>query len=264
MHIVQVDLATPGIRFKLSAPAGSQEVVRQTTLEYLSAEHAQVAINAHFFYPWPSREPESSLVGIAASEGRVFSAFEHPVQNYALVGDAPGINIDRGNHAAIVHRDAAAADGTQVAERVEVWTIVAGSAQIVTDGVVTVPAYQDAAHPGALLTPGGPGDFSNQHSWYEVLAARTAIGLSRDRRTVTLFTVDARGGSEGMRVGEVAEMLRRDYDVWDALNLDGGGSTSMAMEDPATHVASIVNVSSDNPDGRSVGSSLAVFAPPRR
>jgi len=60
------------------------------------------------------------------------------------------------------------------------------------------------------------------------------------------------------------EMLRRDYDVWDALNLDGGGSTSMAMEDPATHVASIVNVSSDNPDGRSVGSSLAVFAPPRR
>ena len=52
------------------------------------------------------------------------------------------------------------------------------------------------------------------------------------------------------------------HGVWNALNLDGGGSTSMAMEDPATHNRSIVNVSSDNPAGRSVGSSLAVFARP--
>jgi exopolysaccharide biosynthesis protein len=53
-----------------------------------------------------------------------------------------------------------------------------------------------------------------------------------------------------------------DYGVWNALNLDGGGSTSMALEDPVTHVRSMVNVSSDrdNPGGRSVGSSLAVFA----
>ena len=62
--------------------------------------------------------------------------------------------------------------------------------------------------------------------------ARSAIGLSRDGRTLTLFTVDARGGSEGMRVGEVASMLIEDYGVWVALNLDGGGSTSLAMADP--------------------------------
>jgi len=54
--------------------------------------------------------------------------------------------------------------------------------------------------------------------------------------------------------------LMKDYGVWNALNLDGGGSTSMAMEDPSTHHRSIVNASSDNPAGRSVGSSLAVFA----
>ena len=34
------------------------------------------------------------------------------------------------------------------------------------------------------------------------------------------FTVDKAGGSEGMQVGEVADVLRRDYGVWDALNLD--------------------------------------------
>jgi hypothetical protein len=50
--------------------------------------------------------------------------------------------------------------------------------------------------------------------------------------------------------------------VWNALNLDGGGSTSRAMEDPVTHVPFLANVSSDNPGGRAVGSSLAVFARP--
>jgi hypothetical protein len=37
----------------------------------------------------------------------------------------------------------------------------------------------------------------------------------------------------------------------------------MALEDPATHEAALVNASSDNPAGRRVGSSLAVFARPR-
>jgi len=51
--------------------------------------------------------------------------------------------------------------------------------------------------------------------------------------------------------------------VWNALNLDGGGSTTMAWTDPATGSASVMNTSSDNPDGRSVATSLAVFAPRR-
>ena len=55
-------------------------------------------------------------------------------------------------------------------------------------------------------------------------------------------------------------MLIRDYGVWNAINLDGGGSTTMAWQDPATGVAAVLNASSDNPAGRSVASSLAVFA----
>jgi exopolysaccharide biosynthesis protein len=101
-------------------------------------------------------------------------------------------------------------------------------------------------------------------AWYTTVNARTAIGLSQDGRTMTLFTVDKGGGSEGMQVGEVADLLLRDYGVWDALNLDGGGSTTMALDDPVTHVPSLVNASSDKDpvSGRSVGSSLAVFARP--
>ena len=262
MRIVQVDLTAPGVRFKLSPPAGGREVVRQTTLEYLVEQRAQIAINAHFFLPFPSSDREAWLIGIASSEGVVFSAFETPTQAFALVTDAAGLNIDRKNHATIVHRDPAFADGSHVREGVDLWTTVSGSSQIVTNGVKTVPVYVDAQHPDAALTPGGPGSFSNEKSWYDAVTARTAIGLSQDGRTLTLFTVDVRGGSEGMRVGEVADLLMGDYAVWNALNLDGGGSTSMAMEDPVSHNRSMVNVSSDNPAGRSVGSSLAVFANP--
>ena len=248
MHVVQIDLTAPGLRFRLSPPAGGREVVRQTTLAFLTAEHAQLAVNAHFFLPFPSTDTEAWLVGIAASDGRVYSAFETPEQTYAIVTDAPGVNIDQANHATIVHRrlrqgsGGQGADGTQVEEPVTLWTTVSGSAQIVTAGESSIPDLE----------------------WYRAVQARTAIGLSRDGRTLTLFTVDKSGGSEGMQVGEVAELLRRDYGVWDALNLDGGGSTTLAMEDPETHVASMVNASSDKDPaaGRAVGSSLAVFARP--
>lgn len=262
MRVVQIDLKTPGLRFKVSPPGGSRETVRQPTVDYLRQERAQLAINAHFFLPFPSTDTDAFVIGLAASEGRVFSAFESPEQSFAIVADAPALNIDARNRARIVHRNAKKPDGLRVRERVRLWNVVAGSAQIVTDGRPTVPVYRDSEHPRGLLTAGGPGNgFSNARSWYAATTARTAIGLSRDDRTLTLFTVDVRGGSEGMRLEEVAAMLIRDYQVWNALNLDGGGSTTIAWVDPATGEPAVLNASSDNPDGRSVATSLAVFAP---
>lgn len=242
MHVVQIDLTAPGLRFKLSPPAGPREVVRQTTLDFLTQEHAQLAVNAHYFPPFPSADRDAWVIGIAASDGRVYSTFESPEQDYALVADAPGVNIDPANQASIVHRDPRRPDGRHVAEPVTLWTTFAGSAQIVTGGAASIPDL----------------------AWYRAVQARTAVGLSRDRRTLTLFTVDKRGAGEGMQVGEVADVLRRDYGVWDALNLDGGGSSTLALEDPVTHVRSLVNASSDTDPaaGRAVGSSLAVFARP--
>lgn len=260
MHIAQIDLAAPGLRFKLSPPAGDREVVRQSTLAFLQQEGAQLAINGHFFLPFPSTDRAAWVIGLAASEGGVYSAFESPEQRYALVADAPAINIDRESRATVVHRDPSRADGRGVVEGVTLWNAIAGSSQIVTGGVPTVPVYRDAANPGGQLEPGGPGAYNNAKGWAEVATARTAIGLSRDRQTLTLFTADVRGGSEGLRLGEVATLLISDYGVWDALNLDGGGSTSFAMRDPVTGKAALMNTSSDNPDGREVATSLAVFA----
>ena len=261
MHIVRIDLTIAGLAFRLTPPGGTRETVRQTTLAYLSEQQAQVAMNGHFFLPFPSADLNAMLIGLAASNGNVFSSFEAPLQSYALVTDAPAINIDLSNQAGVVHRDVAFADGKHVREPAILWNTVAGSAQIVTDGVKTIPFYFDDTHPDGQLTPPGPANYSNSNSWYNLINARTAIGLSEDNHTLLLFTVDRAGGSLGLSVGEVADILIHDYGVYNALNLDGGGSTTLAMENPITHVRSIVNVSSDNPNGRAVASSLAVFAP---
>ena len=256
MHVVLIDLRTPGLRFKVTAPSGGRETVRQRTVDFLEREGAQVAINAHFFLPFPTDDSEVFLVGLAASEGRVYSAFEAPSQPYAIVSDAPSLNLDRENRAAIVTRDPADIEGG-VRENIELWNAVAGSAQIVTSGVKTIPVYLDEAHPRAPLVAGGPGPYSNADSWYERVNARTVIGLTRDGRTLVLFIVDRAAGSLGMTVGEAADLLARDYGVWDALNLDGGGSTTLAMQQDGRGVA--VNTPSEGGLGRAVGSSLAVF-----
>jgi hypothetical protein len=264
MHIAQIDTRARGIRFMVSSPGGSREVPRQQTVEFLRAVGAQLAINAHFFLPFPSPDTEAWIIGFGASEGRVFSAFESPEQSFALVAAAPAINFDRSQRARLVHRDPSKADAIHIRERVRLWNTVAGSSQIVTAGGVTMPAYRDAEHPRGTLTAGGPSNYANGKSWNDVATARTVIGLSKDRRVVTFFTVDVRGGSQGMTLGEIAALLVREYGVWDALNLDGGGSTTMAWQNPETGKPELLNTPSDDtPGGRAVATSLAVFARPR-
>jgi len=263
MHLLKIDLTAPGLSFKLTSPRrepGGSETVRQTTLDFLEQEHAQLAINAHFFLPFPSAEPDADLVGLAASNGEVYSSFEHPKQSYALIARAPALNIDAGNRAAIVHADPDDPEGKRVRESVALHNAVSGSAQIITGGVTTIPIYAEEGQPDGLLTPGGPGKYSNARSWYEVPTARTIAGLSADRRTLFLFTVDNAAGSRGLTVTEAAVLLQRDYGVYEALNLDGGGSVTLVEEDAESGKGRFLNVPSDGPRGRSVASSLAIFA----
>ena len=181
MHLLKIDLTAPGLSFKLTAPRhepGTRETLRQTTRDFLEQEHAQMAINGHFFVPFPSAEPDADLVGLAASEGDVFSAFEQPVQSYALVARAPALNIGAENQATIVHADPDDPEGKRGREPVTLYNVVSGSAQIITGGVRTIPVYVDDARPEGLLKAGGPGNYSNHKSWYEVPTARTIAGLS--------------------------------------------------------------------------------------
>ncbi|MCY2926192.1 MAG: phosphodiester glycosidase family protein, partial [Planctomycetota bacterium] len=259
----------PGRQLHGHPAGGTIDTVGERTADFLNRENAQVAINASFFWPSPLAVGGSAnLVGFAASQGNVISPFEpqpvsptggYPDQSYAILPYAPALNIDASNHAGIVHRDPAFADNKHIQESATLWNTVSGSAQIVTNGNKTIPTYSGTANGGLNLLNG----YSDSNSWYaKAINARTSIGLSADGNTLTLFTVDKAGGSAGMTVSEVADMLINNYGVYNALNLDGGGSTSMALQDPTTHVGSLVNASSDNSLGRIVGSNLAVFAVP--
>jgi len=264
MHAALVDLRAPGLAFRLSGPAGKRDAVRQTTLDFLRQEKAQLAINVHFFVPFPTTDTEVDLVGLAVSEGVVYSGFEpqpvgpgYPDQSFAIIPEGPAINIDRANRVTFLTHREVAVDRTGGRRTEPLWNAFSGSAQIVTAGVKTIPAYTNA--PGGLRESKS---FSAARSWYDIPRARTAAGLTPDGRTLVLFTADQAAGSLGMTVGEVADVLIREFGVENALNLDGGGSTALAMQDPATGVARLVNVPSDGPAGRAVGSSLAVFARP--
>ena len=61
------------------------------------------------------------------------------------------------------------------------------------------------------------------------LNPRTAAGTTRDGHHLLLVTVDGRQAfSRGVSLTDMALILRR-YGAWNAINLDGGGSTAMAV-----------------------------------
>jgi hypothetical protein len=167
IQVIKIDLTAPYLSFKYAPHAGTRDTLRETTLQFLNDMGAQIAINGHFFLPFPSTDLNSALVGFAASNGNIYSPFELPTQNYAIVRDSPAINIDPNNNASLVHRDPAYSDGTcyglcqvvdglHVLENVTIWNAFSGSGQIVTNGVKTIPCYVDAANPNCQLV--GPGN----------------------------------------------------------------------------------------------------------
>lgn len=75
---------------------------------------------------------------------------------------------------------------------------------------------------------------------------RTALGVSEDGRTLILLTVDGRrpDWSRGTTYRETAELLK-EFGAAEGLNLDGGGSSTLVIKDPATGVHAVANRPSD-------------------
>jgi len=86
----------------------------------------------------------------------------------------------------------------------------------------------------------------------EMRHPRTAVGYSRDGSTLFLLTVDGRSESSGgMTLIELANMMRK-LGAWQAMNFDGGGSTTMVVD------GTLVNKPSDKEGERAVGNALLV------
>jgi len=81
---------------------------------------------------------------------------------------------------------------------------------------------------------------------------RTGVGFSRDSSTLYLVTVDGRSeSSSGMSLAELAALMRA-LGIYQGMNLDGGGSTTMVIR------GRVVNSPSDSTGERTVGNALVV------
>ncbi|MGW3160425.1 phosphodiester glycosidase family protein [Streptomyces sp. NPDC001089] len=127
-------------------------------------------------------------------------------------------------------------------------TVVSAAPTLVENGRVHI----DAATEGTL----DPRDLSFGFAWSNVRQPRTLAGID-GRGRLLLVTVDGRqpGVSEGFTLAEAARFMRS-LGAVRALNLDGGGSTAMAVD------GKLVNVTSDATGERAVGDTIQVL--PRR
>ena len=87
---------------------------------------------------------------------------------------------------------------------------------------------------------------------------RTAIGYDHSKTFLYMVTVDGRQNSSiGMTLNELSQLMRS-IGCDNALNLDGGGSTSMAIREPKTNIVNIVN-SPSNLFPRNISAGIGVF-----
>ncbi|MDD2497515.1 MAG: phosphodiester glycosidase family protein, partial [Desulfitobacteriaceae bacterium] len=71
--------------------------------------------------------------------------------------------------------------------------------------------------------------------------ARTAVGYSKNNKTLYWIAVECSKGSSGMTLEELADFMIR-LGVFHGVNLDGGGSTTLVSRHPGDDFISLVNV----------------------
>jgi hypothetical protein len=199
-HLVRVDLAEPGIDLLVTPgqPSEAGDVLADTTSGFAARHGVQVAINAHFFFPFHANSPLDyqprvgepvRVVGRAASRGVAYGK------------DAPGtvtVYLSRERRVSFEP------------PRGEVWQALSGLGYVVREGA-------PVAHPeqGASDRP----------------YPRTALAVDATGRYLLLLVVDGkqRRYSEGATLAEVADLLLA-QGAHTGIQLDGGGSATLVRE----------------------------------
>jgi len=236
LHAVRVDLQAAGVGVFVTPPNGEgpADLSARTTSRFLEEFDLQVAVNAAFFYPW--------------SPGDVLD------DAYPLPGDPV--------HACGTH----VSEGNVYGDRNPRYTAM----NFMPDGTVTLGTVETAAqHAVAGLqvflregeVDAEPGRLAAPHD----RSPRTAIAIDATGRHLMLFVVDGRqpNYSEGVSLGRLGRIIRDEFGGHTAINLDGGGSSTLVVED-ATGAAKLLNspIHRRVPPGqeRAVANHLGVFA----
>lgn len=193
IYVVRIDLQTPQLRFFSTPHQGDKETVGQTTSEFLKQHHLQLAINASYFDPVKDNPVPIDILGLSISDGKLVSP---------PTPERPALCITADNQVSI------AASTPLNFPITGIRTAVAGGRMLLIDGKNIAAKYIPSVHP------------------------RTAVGLTKDRRTMFWLIIDGRqpGYSVGATDVEAGEWLLR-LGAYEAIMLDGGGSSTLVRCD---------------------------------
>ncbi len=234
LWIARVDLSSNDVRLALTAPAdftgenAKFETRCATTLDFARQRGVQLAINTSAFGPFRGQTGQPmDVVGLAAVRGKTYSP---PDERFGAM---------------YVARDGRVRLAAPPLDDDGVWHVIPGFRMLLDDRRIAVkPEY-------AFTSFGG-------------VNPRTAVGVDQDGDTLWIVVVDGRQKdvSEGITLIELAALFES-LGAWDALNLDGGGSSTLVIEN-AVHNYDVVNtpVGRGQPNTlRQVANNLGFYLP---
>lgn len=230
IHVVTVDLQAAGIRLFVTPgdPNAALPLEARTTSAALAGYDLQVAVNGAAFEPWHSNSPFDYYPHAGDRIDVIgFAASAGQAYSDALPG-SPTLYIQPNNNARFNRPFAS------------LHHAISGTAMLLQNGRIVAPNGDE-------------------------VAPRTGVGLDRSGNTLIIVVVDGRqpGYSDGATLHELAAILEA-HGAHDAMNLDGGGSSTLVRKGPFGE-ADVLN----NPVGRTlpgterpVGNHLGIFAKP--
>ena len=199
-HVLTIDTKAKGIEFLVTPPDSESDtpLMARTTSQFLEEFGLQVAINGGGFSPWWSHGPADYYPHVGdpvAPSGLTASNGEIYWTESETEGVPPALYISRRNALSFNNQPN------------RVHTAISGDRMLVLKGEIV-------------------SDLDDRE-----LEPRTAIGINRNGRYLYLVVVDGRQPlySEGATFVDLAELLL-DQGAFQAMSLDGGGSSTMVIE----------------------------------
>jgi len=200
IHVVEVQLDEDGIRFLVTPgdPAQDYPVRAQTVSQFLTQYDLQLAINGDFFEPWWSNGIFDYYPHVGDGADPLGFASSEGVIYSDQLENHPTLYISQDNQLSLTVSDG------------EEYNAISGSIVLISNGEVELP---------------------RDEQYHTDLHPRTALGWSEDANTLIIVVVDGRqpNYSEGVSLYELADIMQA-YGAYMALNIDGGGSSTLVME----------------------------------
>jgi uncharacterized protein YigE (DUF2233 family) len=206
IHILKIDLKAPGIQVFVTPgnpPPDQEATIARTTSAALTEFKLQLAVNANFFHPFREEAPWDYAPHSGDRVNPIGQTIANGIPYVQPRSDWPTLCFAANRQAQIV-RSGVCPVGTQQA--------VAGNEILIAQGKLNPklpPVDQDKPY------------------------ARVAVAVDKTGEKLWIILVDGkqRFYSEGLKNVELAEVMAK-LGVDTALNLDGGGSTTLVMATP--------------------------------